>query len=72
MMIRIVEIDGQPPSKKLLNEMTIGDRSALRKEMLRVDGGIDTQVDVPCDACGARIRTRLEGEPGFLFPSVVS
>jgi len=72
MMIRLVEIDGQPPSKKTLNEMTMGDRSALRKEMLRVDGGIDTQVDVSCDACGARIRTRLEAEPGFLFPSVVS
>ena len=72
MMIRIVEIDGQPPSKKALNEMTMGDRSALRKEMLRVDGGIDTQVDATCDACGARIRTRLEAEPGFLFPSVAS
>ena len=72
MMIRIVEIDGEPPSKKALNEMTMGGRSALRKEMLRVDGGIDTQVDVPCDACGARIRTRLEAEPGFLFPSVAS
>ncbi|HRT97566.1 MAG TPA: hypothetical protein P5532_24430 [Planctomycetota bacterium] len=72
MMIRIVEIDGQPPSKKALNEMTMGDRSALRKEMLRVDGGIDTQVDVPCEACGTRIRTRLEAEPGFLFPSVAS
>ena len=72
MMIRIVEIDGQPPSKKALNEMSMGDRSALRKEMLRVDGGIDTQVDVPCDACGTRIRTRLEAEPAFLFPSVAS
>ena len=72
MLIRIVEIGGEPPSKKALNEMTMGDRSALRKEMLRVDGGIDTQVDVPCDACGARIRTRLEGEPAFLFPSVAS
>jgi len=72
MMIRILEIDGQPPSKKALNEMTIGDRSALRKELLRVDGGIDTQVDVPCDACGTRIRTRLEAEPAFLFPSVAS
>lgn len=70
MMIRILEIDGQPPSKKALNEMSMGDRSALRKEMLRVDGGIDTQVDVSCDACGTRIRTRLEAEPAFLFPSV--
>ena len=72
MMIRIVGIEGQAPSKKLLNEMTMGDRSTLRKEMLRVDGGIDTQVDVTCDACGTRIRTRLEGEPAFLFPSVGS
>jgi len=72
MMIRIVEIDGQPPSKKALNEMSMGDRSALRKEMLRVDGGIDTQVDIPCEACGTRIRTRLEAEPAFLFPSVAS
>lgn len=72
MMIRIVSIDGQAPSKKLLAEMSIGDRSALRKEMLRVDGGIDTQVDVTCDACGTRIRTRLEAEPAFLFPSVAS
>jgi len=71
MMIRILSVDGQPPSKKLLNEMSIRDRSALREEMTRVDGGIDTAVDVSCDSCGARIRTRLEAEPAFLFPSVV-
>jgi len=72
MMIRILSIDEQPPSKKHLNEMSIRDRSALREEMTRVDGGIDTAVDVSCDSCGARIRTRLEAEPAFLFPSVVS
>jgi len=71
MMIRIVTIDGQPPSKKHLNEMSMRDRSALREEMTRVDGGIDTAVDVSCDSCGARIRTRLEAEPAFLFPSAV-
>ena len=72
MMIRLIGIDGQPPSKKLLNDMSIRDRSALREEMARVDGGINTQVDVSCDSCGARLRTRLEAEPAFLFPSVVS
>jgi len=71
MMIRILSVDGQSPSKKLLNEMSIRDRSALREEMTRVDGGIDTTVDISCDTCGARIRTRLEAEPAFLFPSVV-
>ena len=71
MMIRIVSINEHPPSKKILNEMSMRDRSALRKEMTRVDGGIDTAVDASCDSCGARIRTRLEAEPPFLFPSAV-
>lgn len=70
MMIRILDIGGSAPSKKSLNEMSMRDRSALRAEMLRVDAGIDTAVDLDCDSCGTRIRTRLEAEPSFLFPGV--
>ena len=70
MMIRIVDIDGSAPSKKVLSEMSMRDRSALRQEMLRVDAGIDTAVELDCDSCGTRIRTRLEAEPSFLFPGV--
>jgi len=70
MMIRIVDIDGSAPSKKALAEMSMRDRSALRQEMLRVDAGIDTAVELDCDSCGMRMRTRLEAEPSFLFPGV--
>lgn len=70
MMIRIVDIDGSAPSKKALAEMSMRDRSALRQEMLRVDAGIDTAIELDCDSCGTRIRTRLEAEPSFLFPGV--
>lgn len=70
MLIRIIDIDGKPPNKKLMAEMSMRDRSALRREMLRVDAGIDTTVETECDSCSARIRTRLEAEPGFLFPGV--
>jgi hypothetical protein len=70
MLIRILDIDGKPPSKKILAEMSMRDRGALREEMARVDAGIDTTVEVECDGCGTRIRTRLEAEPAFLFPSV--
>ena len=31
--------------------------------MARVDAGIDTTVEVDCDGCGTRNRTRLEAEP---------
>jgi len=72
MLIRILDIDGNPPSKKALAEMSMRDRSALRQEMLRVDAGVDTSIELDCDSCGARIRTRLEAEPGFLFPGVRS
>ncbi len=70
MLMRIIDIDGNPPSKKALSEMSMRDRSALRAEMLRVDAGIDTTIECDCEQCGARIRTRLEAEPAFLFPGV--
>jgi len=70
MMIRILDIDGNTPSKKALNEMSMRDRSALRQEMLRVDAGIDTTIEFDCDSCGSHIRTKLEAEPSFLFPGV--
>lgn len=72
MMIRLLDIDGIPPSKKALAEMSMRDRSALRQEMQRVDAGIETTLDLECESCGAQIRTRLEAEPGFLFPGVRS
>ncbi|MHB0998520.1 MAG: T4 family baseplate hub assembly chaperone [Armatimonadota bacterium] len=70
MMIRILDIDGSAPSKKMLSDMSMKDRSALRQEMLRTDAGIDTTVIIPCDSCGMEIRTRLEAESSFLFPGV--
>ncbi|MBT8341084.1 MAG: hypothetical protein HKP58_03600 [Desulfatitalea sp.] len=70
LLIRILDIDGKPPSKKILAEMSMRDRGELRKEMARVDAGIDTSVESECDGCGTRVRTRLEAEPAFLFPTV--
>lgn len=72
MMIRILDIDGNPPTKKALAEMSMRDRSALRAEMLRVDAGIDTTIECNCESCGTRLRTKLEAEPSFLFPGVRS
>lgn len=70
MMMRIVSVDGKPPSKKILADMSMRDRSALRMEMSRVDAGIDTTVDCDCEQCGTKLKTRLEAEPAFLFPGV--
>ena len=72
MLIRILTIDGAAPSKKMLSDMAMKDRAALRAEMARVDGGIDTLVELECEACGAPLRTRLEAEAPFLFPAAAS
>lgn len=72
MMIRIIDIDGSAPSKKALADMSMRDRTALRQEMMRVDAGIDTDIECECESCGMRIRTKLEAEPSFLFPGVRS
>jgi len=72
MLIRILAIDGKAPSKKDMADMSMRDRSALRKEMARVDAGIDTTIETACEGCGTILRTRLEAEPAFLFPGVRS
>lgn len=70
MLMRIKEIDGKAPNKNSLEELPAFDLTALRQEMQRVDGGIDTTVNAVCASCGARIVTRLEAEPAFLFPNI--
>jgi hypothetical protein len=70
MLMRIKEIDGKAPNKNTLMELPAFDLTALRAEMQRVDGGIDTTIHTTCSSCGARIVTRLEAEPAFLFPNV--
>jgi len=70
MLMRIKEIDGKAPNKNSLEELPAFDLTALRQEMQRVDGGIDTTVNAICASCGTRIVTRLEAEPAFLFPNI--
>jgi hypothetical protein len=70
MLARIISVDGNPPNKKVITELPLRDRSELRREMLRVDAGIDTEVEVICQGCGNRLKTRLEAEPNFLFPNL--
>ena len=70
MLMRVKEIDSKAPNKNSLAELPAFDLNALRAEMQRVDGGVDTTIHTACVSCGARIVTRLEAEPAFLFPNV--
>ena len=70
MLMRVKCIDGRPPNKDTITEMSARDINALRSAMEDVDAGPDTLIETSCPKCGARIRTRLEGESGFFFPSL--
>jgi hypothetical protein len=69
MLIRILAIDEKPPNKKVLAEMSISDRQALREAMVAVDCGIDTVLRTYCPYCGSEMRGRVEGDLSFLFPN---
>jgi len=69
MLIRILEIDGNPPTKKAVTEMSMKDRQALRAAMLATDGGIETTIHTQCPRCGTPMAARIEGEPSFFFAS---
>ena len=70
MLMRIKSIDGQAPNKDSINGMSIRDIGKLRTAMNDVDGGPDTVIETACPKCGSKIRTRLEGESNFFFPSL--
>ena len=62
MMIRIIDIDGQPPSKKALAEMALRDRNALRMEMARGGGGRAPALPPGGVGGGGRLRPRREAD----------
>lgn len=72
MLMRIKELGGKAPTRKTFLDLPAFDLNALRAEMRKMDGGIDTVIRTSCLACGAAIQTRLEAEPAFLFPQAAT
>lgn len=72
MLMRIKELGGKAPTRKTFLDLPAYDLNALRAEMRKKDGGIDTVIRTSCLACGAAIQTRLEAEPAFLFPQAAT
>jgi len=70
MLIRIREIDGAPPTKKVLADMTMSDREALRAAMKATEGDIDSVIATSCEQCGEPVYALVEGEKDFFFPGL--
>lgn len=70
---RIDLIDGKPASVDLLQTLGMGTRQYIRDVLFdKVDGGVETEVEMECSECGAEFAHDLDiGQQGFFFPSAV-
>jgi hypothetical protein len=68
---RVVEIDGvaEKDRRAFLEDLTLGDVKALLTEVERVDGGIETTVDIQCPSCQAVQAVDLPFQGTFLLPT---
>ena len=68
---RVLEIEGvaEKDRRAYLEDLTLGDVSVLLAEVDRVDGGIETSIDIQCTACQAVQAIDLPFQGSFLLPT---
>ncbi len=68
---RIVEIEGVAALDKLrfIDELDLGDAQAIMDALDDADGGLETQVEVECQMCGAQQEVELPLGREFWLPS---
>jgi hypothetical protein len=72
-LVRVDLLEGQPTDMDTIKSLNMKDRNFLRDECFNVEeGGIETEMDLQCPACGEGFKTELDvGQTGFFFPSRV-
>lgn len=68
---RVLEIEGvaEKERRAYLEDLTMGDVRVLLAEVDRVDGGIETSIDIQCTACQAVQAVDLPFQASFLLPT---
>jgi hypothetical protein len=71
-LMRLELLNGAPPELQAVKDMKWRDRVALREKWNTVEGGVDTETDMACPACGHEYKKDIEVTPSFFFPSATS
>jgi len=68
---RIVEVVGVDPNDKLrfLDNLDLDDAMGLIADMDAVDGGVETDIEIECPACGSQQQVAIPFGRGFWLPS---
>jgi hypothetical protein len=70
---RIVSIDGKEATLEAIKAIGLADRGYIRACFEKIDGGIDTSMDMVCKFCDHSFKTDLDiSQAGFFFPSAVT
>lgn len=70
LLMRITEIDGQKPTLKGVKDLSSADRVYLRDHFDKVEGGVDTTIELDCPECFAEFKEDLDvSQAGFFFPT---
>ena len=69
--LRLVEIENvaEHERRRFLEDMEMADATALLDEFDRVDGGVETAIEVECPSCLGVQDVQLPFERGFFLPS---
>jgi len=71
-LVRLNKLDGQTPTLEAVKNLGTRDRLKLRAEYSKVEGGMNTEVEVTCPSCGNKSVGDLDvAQTGFFFPSEV-
>ncbi len=70
LFVKLTELNGKKPTLKDLKLISSKRRNQMRDEMLRVEGGVETEVDADCKECGSVWKMELPiAQRTFFFPS---
>lgn len=64
----VEEIEGEEATFDALDRMSYRDRIAVREAIADNGVGIDPEVEFRCPSCYSEQRTRVDMNPGFLYP----
>lgn len=70
MAMRIDMLNGKPPALADVKGLSLRDRNAFRAAYEKVEGGIETTMEVECPGCDYVFERDVEvGDVGFFFPT---
>jgi len=71
-LMRLQQLEAQPPTLAAVKDLGMKDRNFLRAEFEKIEGGVDTTLEMSCPSCNHEFEEELDvAQAGFFFPSSV-